>query len=1389
MKSKNFVKKSIAFLTILFTFLPSSFPKAGLIIEPTCNDECSYYGQPCSNGGTCGNYDSDPCLECPTITPPSCTNECSYIGQRSCYNSNYYQVCGNYDSDSCLEWSAPQYCGAGYTCQSGSCVPSTTCTDECSYYGQKICAGSNSYKVCGNYDSDSCLEWSSIQYCPSGYICQNGECVYQPPSCQDECSYYGQTEKRCSENYVQQRTCGSYDSDSCLEWSGWQNVENCDSRDGCQGTTYYDYYCDCGSCKYTTYPNDSRCITCQNECSFLGQRDVRCNGRYLQERTCGNYDTDSCLEWSSWTTIQDCGTSNWTSEYRCSGNWVQRKYINRGCSNSQCFANEEWRNWEDCSAQGKICQNGQCVISCQNECSLGQREYRCSGNYVQKRTCGNYDFDPCLEWSNWENETYCGESGWTSNYRCSSSRYLEREYVQRGCSNAQCYANSEWRQVQDCGTSGWTDEYQCSSSRYLLRKWIERGCSNNQCFNYSEWRQIQDCGTDSWTDNYRCSGNWVQREKIEKGCSNNACYQRSNWINVENCDLRDGCQGTTYYDYYCDCGSCKYTTYPNDSRCITCQCTNWSDWQDRGCGQGGCAQNQMWQERVRTCTPPGCDRESETRCVQDPRCEPNDPARGTLTVSSSTEPCAGQYVTFTISAQDLQGVEKVCLNDDCQSCAFQSSCTKTWQTKKDIPGTYTFSGKIYGKKPDGSQEIVFTNPSSISVTWKDCNRPPIANAGPDKEVLETQSIVLEGSGSDPDSDPITFSWTCSGGTLSNSNIAQPTFTAPAVDSDTQIVCTLTVRDSKGAQSSDSMQILVKAQTLSVTLEAIPATGSAPLIGVDLKATVSGTAIGPINYKFDCTSDGTWEYEFSGISDNPKIVVDACNYQTGGTYNAKVYVERGAAPPAWAQATILVSSPYPVVDLKVNGSDGPITIPYNSSVTLSWTSNNVNSCYASGDWSGSKPISGTETISGILSQKTFTITCSGSGGSASDNVVVYVSLPSFSVSLFANPSSGCAPLNNVSLTANVSRDFSGNLTYYFDCTSDGSFELIQTTSQNSFTASNLCSFPNIGTFFAKVRVEGAGMSREASVPINVYSCYQPPTYPAPSVDLKVNGQDGLITVLSGSSITLSWTSANANYCTASGNWSGTKSISGSETISNITSTKIFTLTCYGPGGSAADSVTVNVSAPGVFTVYKTVRNLSKGTGFEKSINVEPGEVLVFAISVKAGENPVSNLLVQDILPDKIIYRGDLKINNVSVAGDILTGLNIGNLAPNETKLITFKADVASKENFPFGQTKLKNKVLVSSSQTSLSDEAEIIVSKTAVAGAVTGIPTGLTNNLLFDSFILPLILALTLVWLFKSRIIQFERWIDERKRNFQEYKAQKLLQAKIAQLRLKEFFKK
>ncbi len=41
-----------------------------------------------------------------------------------------------------------------------------------------------------------------------------------------------------------------------------------------------------------------------------------------------------------------------------------------------------------------------------------------------------------------------------------------------------------------------------------------------------------------------------------------------------------------------------------------------------------------------------------------------------------------------------------------------------------------------------------------------CNDSPVANAGSDKEIEAGESVILGGSGSDPNGDPLTFSWSC-----------------------------------------------------------------------------------------------------------------------------------------------------------------------------------------------------------------------------------------------------------------------------------------------------------------------------------------------------------------------------------------------------------------------------------------------------------------------------------------------------------------------------------------------------------------------------------------------------------------------------------------------------
>jgi hypothetical protein len=80
---------------------------------------------------------------------------------------------------------------------------------------------------------------------------------------------------------------------------------------------------------------------------------------------------------------------------------------------------------------------------------------------------------------------------------------------------------------------------------------------------------------------------------------------------------------------------------------------------------------------------------------------------------------------------------------------------------------------------------------------------------------------------------------------------------------------------------------------------------------------------------------------------------------------------------------------------------------------------------------------------------------------------------------------------------------------------------------------------------------------------------------PMVDLMVNNQNGPVDVPTGSDINLSWTSQNATNCTASGDWSGSKNVTGSEVIGNITSSKIFVLSCSNESNSASDSVRVFV----------------------------------------------------------------------------------------------------------------------------------------------------------------------------------------------------------------------
>lgn len=89
-------------------------------------------------------------------------------------------------------------------------------------------------------------------------------------------------------------------------------------------------------------------------------------------------------------------------------------------------------------------------------------------------------------------------------------------------------------------------------------------------------------------------------------------------------------------------------------------------------------------------------------------------------------------------------------------------------------------------------------------------------------------------------------------------------------------------------------------------------------------------------------------------------------------------------------------------------------------------------------------------------------------------------------------------------------------------------------------------------------------------------------PATTVDLKVNGSDGPLNIVSGTNISVTWTSNNSTSCAAEsfpllGGWNGVKAINSAapQVINNITQSYVLNLRCIGNNGTEVDTVQVNV----------------------------------------------------------------------------------------------------------------------------------------------------------------------------------------------------------------------
>ena len=153
-----------------------------------------------------------------------------------------------------------------------------------------------------------------------------------------------------------------------------------------------------------------------------------------------------------------------------------------------------------------------------------------------------------------------------------------------------------------------------------------------------------------------------------------------------------------------------------------------------------------------------------------------------------------------------------------------TSVTYSWRIVEQPPGSHptltnatsatpTFAADVAGRYvlaltcSDGTLTSTVDQVVIIVATG---NLPPVANAGPDQTVTAGQQVTLDGTrSSDPNGDPVTYSWCLKGkpegstATLSAANVARPTFTPDVAGS--YVFC-LTVNDGKLGSDSDSVVV-------------------------------------------------------------------------------------------------------------------------------------------------------------------------------------------------------------------------------------------------------------------------------------------------------------------------------------------------------------------------------------------------------------------------------------------------------------------------------------------------------------------------------------------------------------------------------------------------------
>ncbi len=220
----------------------------------------------------------------------------------------------------------------------------------------------------------------------------------------------------------------------------------------------------------------------------------------------------------------------------------------------------------------------------------------------------------------------------------------------------------------------------------------------------------------------------------------------------------------------------------------------------------------------------------------------------------------------------------------------------------DLPGAYAAELIVNDGQAD-------SQPDTVTVSTE--NQPPVAEAGPDQTALVGDTVTLDGSGSsDPDGDPLTYSWTLTAPTgsaaaLSDSTAVDPSFT---IDLPGTYSAQLTVNDGLADSAPD---------TVTVSTENSPPLADAgpdQLAYVGDTVTLDGSASSdlegdPLTYAWTLTPpEGS-----TAVLSDPTAVMPTFVIDVKDTYVAELVVNDGIADSAPDSTRITVGNRAPVAE--------------------------------------------------------------------------------------------------------------------------------------------------------------------------------------------------------------------------------------------------------------------------------------------------------------------------------------------------------------------------------------------------------------------------------------------------------------------------------------------